>query len=238
MIAEPTVREDVLRLHRSNTRWLSTGWAGGRSIGPAAYNISVPEGWDCNDIESYVDGRLDRAGFAGRGPVLLTGVDLDHARGARAGPVEVYATAGLSNPAALPMETVPRSEAPSPANESTARDHTGTVNLIVVTTRALTEAALSNLIAVAAEAKAATLLAETGFPGTTTDAVVVACDSAGEPAMYSGSATPVGAATRRCVREAIRASLASRYADTALPASVADAEYGVFSDTRADVFRV
>ena len=232
---ETTITDDVLQIARPGTRWLSTGWDGGESVADATHSISVPEGWECGDIERYVEKRLASAGFdRGDGPVLLTGVDTRHARGARQGPVEIYATAGVSNPAALPIDS---GDEPEP--EATTREtyRAGTVNLVVGTTRGLTEGSLANLVAVAAEAKAATLLAETGFPGTTTDAVVVACDPDGDPAEFSGSATAVGSAARACVREAVRASLQSRYRiDPECPESVADAKYGVVTDARAEVF--
>ncbi|MFC4550400.1 adenosylcobinamide amidohydrolase, partial [Halorussus sp. GCM10023401] len=112
----------------------------------------------------------------------------------------------------------------------------GTVNVVVGTTRALDNAGLATLLSVAVEAKTATLLAETGFPGTTTDAVVAACDPAGEPATFAGSGTSVGAAARACVRDALRESLRSRYAETALPESVEAAEYGVTTDRTAETF--
>ncbi|MCU4742832.1 adenosylcobinamide amidohydrolase [Natronoglomus mannanivorans] len=245
---EATRTDGILRVRRPGTEWLSTGWNGGRSSGPAAYNVSVPEGWACDDrsIDAYVADRLESAGFEASGPVLLTGVDLEHARGAVCGPVTIYATAGISNPAALPMEpsggTLPdgRLEGGTDDDSDQEGKH-GTVNLVVGTTRALEAGALANLVAVAAEAKAATLLAETGFAGTTTDAIVVGHDPDGPPSEFSGSATAVGAATRACVREAVRASLRSRYesreTDASIPESVADAKYGVSTDVRAEVVR-
>lgn len=229
-VFEATVRDGVLQLHRPGTNWLSTGPGGGRERADAAYNVAVPEGWDREDLATYVAERRRRAGFEAPGPALLTGVDLAHARGARLAPVVVYATAGVSNPAALPMD-------PQGDGQRAAADReVGTVNLVVGTTRALGEAALANLVAVVAEAKAATLLDLAGVPGTTTDAVVVATDGDGEPARFSGSATAVGAAARACVREAVTASLRSRYADGEIPGSVADAEHGVVTDERATVF--
>ena len=241
-------RDGVLQVSRPDTEWLSTGWNGGRCTADCAYNVSVPEGWDRTDLGVYVDDRLERAGFDpiaadATGPALLTGVDIDDARGARHGPVTAYATAGVSNPAALPMESDVDADARSDgvagdAVEADREPGRGTVNVIVGTTQALAPGALANLIAVAAEAKAATLLAETGFPGTTTDAVVVGHDPSGPSADFSGSGTEVGAATRVCVRDAVRASLRAHYADTEMapPASVADATYGVSSDARAAVF--
>lgn len=228
------LRKRVLCAHRSDTHWLSTGWDGGHSTGNRAYCVSVPSGWNPDDMAVDVEDRLVRAGFQRDGPLLLTALDLTHARGARLGPVEVFATAGISNPAALPLDA---NDEEVRASSTTESFRPGTVNLLVGTTRALPESALANLVAIAAEAKATTLLGETGFPGTTSDAVLVGCDPTGEPSEFSGSATPVGAATRACVREAILASLRSRYPDGAgLPESVEDAEYGVVTDERAAVF--
>jgi len=245
---ESAVREGTLRLRRPGTRWLSTGWDGGRSRGPAAYNVTVPTGFDRTDLAAYRGERLARAGFdrsqgsAGSDrdapPTLFTGVSMDHARGARLGSVVAYATVGLSNPAMLPMApsggTEPGGSADDPPDPSAERP--GTVNLIVGTTRRLAPGAAANLVAVAAEAKAATLLAAAGVPGTTSDAVVVGDDPAGEPAEFSGSATAVGGAARACVRDAVRASLRSRYPDGDVPGPAADAEHGVVTDERAEVF--
>jgi adenosylcobinamide hydrolase len=244
--------DGVLQLRRPGTRWLSTGHDGGCHSADAAYLCTVPEGFDRTDLDAYRRDRLAAAGFDAEGPALLTGVHLDHARGARSGPVEAVVTAGVSNPAALPVApageqargSVPAepvtddATAPDPGPGDGPPPGQGTVNVAVGTTRDLPPGALANLVAVAAEAKAATLLARTGFPGTTSDAVVAACDPDGERAAFSGSATEVGAAARACVREAVSASLESRYTgtDESLPDSVADAEHGVVTDRRAEVF--
>ncbi len=226
------VSDGVLQLRRAGTRWLSTGWAGGFERADAAYNLTVPDGWDRTDVGRYIEDRRTAAGFDEPGPALLTGVDLAHARGARSGPVEAVATVGLSNPAALPMDPAGGAPAADVADEAGP----GTVNVVVGTTRALDDGALATLLAVAVEARAATLLAETGFPGTTTDATIVGGDPAGEPAPFAGSATAVGAAARACVREAVGASLRSRYADRPRPGSVRDADSGVRTERIAEVF--
>jgi len=225
------VAEGVLRVSGPD-RWLATGPNGGFRTGPAAYNISVPEGFDRTDLDTYVAERRERAGFERAGPALLTGVDLVHARGACAGPVTVVATAGLSNPAALPMEM----DGDTGDGIATSDREIGTVNLLVGTTRALDRGALATLLATAVEAKTATLQSLTGFTGTTSDAVVVGSTADGEPADFAGSGTPVGAATRACVRDAVRASLRARYADRGIPDSVTDADHGVRTDERATVF--
>jgi adenosylcobinamide hydrolase len=236
-----TVDDDVLQVHRPGTEWLSTGANGGRSRAGAAYNITVPTGWDRTDLAAYVEQRLGDAGFDEPGPALLTGVDLKHTRIARHGPVTVAATAGISNPAQLLPDDEP-GDAPVPGTREREERETderavgrGTVNVVAYVGRAVSDGALANLIAVVAEAKAVTLFDAAGFPGTTTDAVVVGCNPGGDPARFSGSATLVGGATRACVRDAVRASLASRYAGTGLPASVADSEYGVVTDLETEV---
>ncbi|MFW5957431.1 MAG: adenosylcobinamide amidohydrolase [Natronomonas sp.] len=234
---EAVVRDGILRLHREGSSWLSTGWNGGISRGAVAYNISVPEGWDRIDVEAYVAERRRRAGFNSEGPTLLTGVDLDHLRGARLGSVEVYATAGISNPAALPMDPETAGSPPG-TGSADPPDPPGTVNVIAGTTRSIGTAALANLLSVVVEAKAATLLAETGYPGTTTDAAIVACDPTGADHEYTGTATTIGRAARACTRDAVLASLRSRYPDGEYPPSVESAAHGVSTDCAADVFTV
>jgi len=236
-VFDATVRDGVCRLARPDTRWLSTGHAGGERMGSAAYNCTVPEGWHRTDLDAYVADRLDAANFddGADGPALLTGVDQRHARRARLGPVEAVATAGVSNPAVLPVDTAEDSirSAGDDSLPTTDDHHAGTVNVVVGTTRALAPGALPNLLTVAAEAKAATLLELVGVPGTTTDAVVAACDPAGDPAQFSGSATAVGTAARACVRDAVAESLASRYPDGDY--GVDDPDSGVVTDARATV---
>ncbi|MEF8780500.1 MAG: adenosylcobinamide amidohydrolase, partial [Haloferacaceae archaeon] len=163
---ETRLRGSVLEIARPETVWLSTGWRGGRRTADAAYSVTVPEGWNPEDLPADVARRLTSAGVAeptcsavGReAPVLLIGVDMRHARGARLGPVEAFATAGVSNPAALPMDPDQADETDTTQGHGDSRPGAGTVNVVVGTTAALTEGALANLVAVAAEAKAATLL--------------------------------------------------------------------------------
>lgn len=253
---DATRRGDVLELARDGTSWLSTGWRGGRTRSDAAYCLTVPEGWRSEDLAAFVRERLaerdvaaDRvdAAASGNAPVLFTGVAMAHARGARLGPVEAYATAGVSNPAALPTDRDALRAPPEARDgdgDASDRDDrlpdgeyvAGTVNVVVGTTRDLAPGALANLVAVAAEARAAALLDRVGVPGTTSDAIVAACDPDGERAAFSGSATRVGAAARACVRDAVLAALDARYGDEDPPTSVDDARYGVTTDSRARTF--
>ena len=226
-------RGEVCRLRSPGARWLVTGPEGGYRRADAAYNVSVPEGFDREDPAAYAAERRRAAGFEAPGPGLLTGVKMRHARGARAEGVCVVATAGLSNPVALAG-----SEAAGGAPDGTTdgRDAgPGTVNLLVGTDRALADGTLATLLATVVETKAATLQAATGFTGTTTDAVAVGCEPGGEPASFAGSSTPVGRATRACVRRAVDAAVEAR---GSVPDTVAGAEHGAVPAAEPDVFRV
>ncbi|MDQ2073181.1 adenosylcobinamide amidohydrolase [Haloarcula sp. NS06] len=234
---ETTVRDGVCQVRREGARWLSTAWDGGYRNADAVYNVTVPEGFERTDLNDYRAERLSGVGFT-VGPALLTGVHMEHARCARNGPVSVLATAGLSNPAALPMS----GEDEAADGDRTVSDQAdspdwrpGTVNLVVGVDRELDDGALATLLATAVEAKAATLLDAAGVPGTTSDAAIVGCVPSAERAPFAGSATEIGAATRVCVRDAIRASLAARYGGDALP-TVDGAEYGVVTDRDTEVF--
>ena len=232
-MCETSVAAGVCRLSLSG-RWLATGPGGGYRDGDAAYNISVPEGFERTDLGDYATERLTSAGFQRDGPALFTGVDMDRARGARSGPVTTVATVGLSNPARLPVHGPPRESGPELDTENGAVDPTrGTVNLLVATTRTLSDGTLATLLGTAIEAKAATLCTVTGFSGTTTDAVAVGSSFEGKNSQFAGSATDLGADTRVCVRDSVLASLAA-YSEP--PASVAEADHGVVTGGRAEVF--
>jgi adenosylcobinamide hydrolase len=234
---EATVAGGVCRLAHEGARWLATGWDGGYRESDAAYNVSVPTGFERTDLDAYTESRLADAGFESDGPRLLTGVDIGHARGARRDSVVAVVTAGVSNPASLPVDADAH-EGNFGQNSSQTDERTpGTVNLLVGTTRALADGALATLLGTAVEAKAATLQQATGFSGTTTDAVAVGCDPAGDPVAFAGSGTAVGAATRTCVRDALLASLDARYAETEIPDSVADADHGVATAASGSVFQ-
>jgi adenosylcobinamide hydrolase len=230
-------RHGVARMVHDGARWLSTSWDGGYRRADAVYNLTVPEGFERTDLDAYREQRLADAGFA-TGPALLTGVEMAHARCARSGPVTVLATAGVSNPAVLPTGS---GEAPDWAADDPVPDEgvddwrPGTVNLLVGAHRALDDGALATLLATAVESKAATLLDVAGVPGTTSDAALVGCVPDAPVAEFGGSATEVGAATRACVRDAVRASLAARYDDG--PPAPAEAPYGVVTDRQTDVFQ-
>ena len=199
---------DRLTLQRKGTRWLSNGINGGTVRADEAHNLTVPEGFDRTDLVAYAGDRL-RGQSAG--PTLLTGVSQRHARGARYGPAEAVATAGVSNPATLPADGLGGSDRPTETNESGADGGIGTVNVFVGTERTLSDGGLVELLATAVEAKTATLLGTVGCTGTTSDAVAVGCPPGDERAKFAGSATEIGNAVRVCVRDAVASALDSRY---------------------------
>ncbi|MFB6112493.1 MAG: adenosylcobinamide amidohydrolase [Halodesulfurarchaeum sp.] len=251
MTFSTSISGGVLALSREQTRWLSTGHDGGYSTAESAYNVSVPESFERTDLQSYRKERLTEAGFEVEGPTLFTGVDMRHARGARTDPVLAVATVGLSNPAALPVASIDHVETTEDerdrltvsdaqqedGEERKASDpHPGTVNVLLGTTEPLSDGGLAGLLGTVVEAKTATLLGLSGFPGTTTDAVVVGCPVMGAGSAFAGSATRLGSAARAAVRDAIRASFESRYHDREVPETVEDAEYGVSTDRMTAVF--
>lgn len=230
---ETTRRDGIARLCREGARWLSTAWDGGYRESDAAYNVTVPTGFARTDLDAYREERLADAGFQ-VGPTLLTGVEMRHARVASSGPVTVLATAGLSNPAVLPVGG-DSAAAQQRDSDDTQPWRPGTVNLVVGSDRQLPDGTLAELLATCVEAKTATLTQLVGFPGTTSDAAFVGSSSGGDPAAFAGSATTVGTAARACVRDAIRATFAARYDEDEPPSSVADARHGVVTDRQADV---
>lgn len=224
------LRDDVLCITARQAAWLSSGPAGGIVSGDAAYNITVPDGFSRTDLAAYIRDRRERAGFSREGPALLTGVKMAHARAAGLDGIVAYATVGLSNPAGLSQE-------PTGVEADRGDAEVGTVNLIVGTEKAVDEAGLATLFGVVVEAKTATLLARTGHPGTTTDAVIIGSHQDGPAASFAGSATDVGQAARVCVRDAVQASLAAAYPAGDWPDSVSAAEYGVQAERKASVFQ-
>lgn len=232
--------DDRLTMTRRGTRWLSNGVNGGYVTAASAHNLTVPEGFDRTDLERYA---AERLGEEPTGPTLLTGVHQTHARGARAGPIEAVVTAGVSNPAVLSMsepgeagwDAGPSERADlSERTDPDERADPGTVNVFVGTERALSDAGLAGLLSTVVEAKTATLLDRVGCTGTTSDAIAIGCAPDGEPTPFAGSATTIGNAARVCVRDAVTASLESRYGGS--PPDPGAATHGIETTGSATVF--
>jgi adenosylcobinamide hydrolase len=227
--------DERLTLRRDGVQWLSNGVDGGFLRADTAHNLTVPEGFDRTDLERYT---AERLGDVAAAPTLLTGVRQTDARGARYGSVEAIATAGVSNPAMLPVGGVSSGAVSNDRTDRSGSDDgfsPGTVNVFVGTTRTLSESGLTGLFATAVEAKTATLLETVGCTGTTSDALVAGCVPDGEPESFAGSATELGNAVRVCVRDAICAALDARYdGEPPLPET---ATHGTETSGSAAVFR-
>jgi adenosylcobinamide hydrolase len=199
----------------------------------AAHNLTVPKGFDRTDLSAHV---AERLGSVPEGPALLTGVQQANARGARNGAVEVVATAGLSNPAVLPVGE--NSDADASDRPTTDRGfEPGTVNIFVCSPKPLTDGGLGGLLATAVEAKTATLSALAGCTGTTSDAIAVGCPDEDGGASFAGSATTMGNATRVCVREAIHGALAAHYDGIENIPDPTDTPHGIVTTGSTTPFR-
>lgn len=226
--------DGTCRLRIANGRWLDTGVGGGFSRADRAVNLTVPADFERRDLTAYVADRCEAAGIDPDGPALLTAVEQTHARAASAGSVTVVATAGLSNPASLPVPHPDRAEDTHEGESESPPP--GTVNLLIGAPVALDQRALASCLATAVEAKAATLQSLTGFTGTTSDAVAIGADPTGEDITFVGSSTEFGANVRACVRDAVSASLSAVYPTGKHPADVEEAAHGVRTTRSTTVF--
>ena len=90
----------------------------------------------------------------------------------------------------------------------------GTINIIVISSKTLSEGAIAGTIITATEAKTRALIDKgLQFTGTTSDAIVVAYEGTGEgePILYSGPATPFGRRVAKLVRAGVKEALKAHY---------------------------
>jgi len=163
---------------RGAFRAASTGISGGIRDVTTLFNHTVVPGWDHAHPEKEIE---LVAAAAGAGPAvfgLLTAVPIRHLCVLQYDAITVFVTAGI------------RQEQDAPG--------AGTINIIAYSSEGMEDAALLETILVATEAKAQALLAAGAGSGTSTDAVIAACE--GEVRhRYAGRITEPG----RRVREAV-----------------------------------
>ncbi|MDO5845723.1 MAG: adenosylcobinamide amidohydrolase [Methanocorpusculum sp.] len=168
---------------------VSTGVDGGVRTVSTLLNHTVPADFDHDDPLAYLRGLLHKRGYADDAFGLLTAVWMQNLCVLQYDFLTVFVTAGVTNP-----------------NPDPTKPHT--INIIVVSGEGLSEAALLETIITATEAKAHALrLLGRDFTGTTSDAVIAACE--GEPVhTYAGTYTEPGrriyAAVLHGVMEAIK----------------------------------
>jgi adenosylcobinamide hydrolase len=181
----------------------------------AVVNRQVPKSYLADDPEAEMRAFLADLGLGAGALGLMTAAFVrevgfaEHGIGEDGRVAATWATVGLGNAARAGRVRVPAGGL-----------FPGTINVITVIDGDLEPAAYVGAAVVAAEAKAAALLAlgvrdadDGGVAtGTTTDAVVIAATRRGRPVRYAGTATVVGHAVARTVYDAVLES-GRRYLD-------------------------
>lgn len=171
---------------------------GGLGVRRWILNAQVPTNYGRRDPDHHLGKLGVSLGLPGRGVGMLTAADVRSARQHADDGVQVLATVGLGHPI----------RAAAPAGDRDVRFVNqivaGTINVVVVLPDRLSDAALVNTVATAAEAKAQALH-DLGFDatGTATDAVCVACPDEGHPQAFGGPRSVWGSRLARAVHAAI-----------------------------------
>jgi adenosylcobinamide hydrolase len=166
---------------------------GGLGLRDWVLNATVPMSYRRDDPDAHLTELARALGLRGSGAGLMTGVDVREVVTTADEGVTAWVTVGLGLP-------VWAAEAPVNAKD----DHLGTINVVLDVPARLGEAALVNMVATVAEAKAQALR-ELNLPatGTPTDAVVVLCEADGPVAEYGGPRSTWGARAARAVHRAV-----------------------------------
>jgi adenosylcobinamide hydrolase len=202
------VRDDTLFL-RGRFRAASTGINGGIADITTVLNHTVPHDFN-DDPPRHLDLLVARHGLFNEYFGLLTAVEMHHLCVLQYDFITVFITAGVTNPT------------PPPAPH--------TINIIVYSREGLCDAALLETIITATGAKAQALH-DLGydFPGTTTDAVAVACERDAPPShlrcsnsvpsghrsahTYAGTLTEAGRRVHAAVLHGVPEALARHEGD-------------------------
>ncbi|WP_292521747.1 adenosylcobinamide amidohydrolase [Methanoculleus sp.] len=180
--------DDTLFL-RGRFRAASTGVNGGLADVTTILNHTVPHDFT-GDPAHHLDLLAARHGIFRDYFGLMTAVDMRHLCVLQYDFVTVFITAGVTNP--------------------TGAGTPQTINIIVYSREGMADSALLETIVTATGAKAQALH-DLGydFPGTTTDAVAVACEQGTEPShTYAGTLTGVGRRVHAAVLHGLPEALA------------------------------
>jgi adenosylcobinamide amidohydrolase len=184
---------------RSETPWLalSSGVLGG-GFGERRWviNATVSHTYARTDPATHLMEIAEGLGLGGAGIGMLTAVDVHDVAHCVDDGVRVSVTTGIG---VHPTWAAGPASVPAPV---------GTINAVCWLPVRLAPAALVNVIATVAEAKAQALF-KAGVPGTgtPTDSVAVLCPPTGPEEPFGGPRSPVGGAVARAVHSAIRAKL-------------------------------
>jgi len=168
---------------------------GGLGVRRWVLNAQVPASYARRDPEFHLAKLGVSLGLAGRGVGMLTAADVRrHATGSDDG-VEVLATVGLGHPI----------QAAAP-DDGRSMDLVGTINLVAFLPGRLSDAALVNAVATAAEAKVqAVRELRLDATGTATDALCLVCPDEGRVHSFGGPRSVWGARLARAVHRAVMA---------------------------------
>jgi adenosylcobinamide hydrolase len=196
---EPVLAGGLLRvdLGREHRCLASTVLGGGLGAVRTWVNLQVPSDYARTDAGAHLAELT--AGFPGPVVGMLTAAPVERFQDVTVGTARAFATVGLGDPIAA-------------AGRWVAGPRHGTINLLVVTDAALTDAGLVGALQTAVEAKVQAL-ADAGIEasnhaglatGTASDAAAVACVP-GAFVDFAGPATRAGSELARAVHRAVYA---------------------------------
>ncbi|MCP8307014.1 MAG: bifunctional adenosylcobinamide hydrolase/alpha-ribazole phosphatase CbiS [archaeon] len=169
-------------------------------------NHHIPKSFDHHDPPRVLRGVADDLNLPDDTVGLMTAVEIHNVamKTERTKDLNVCAlvTAGLSYPATAGDEMI----------ESTEK---GTINIILLINRNLTEGCMVNCIQTAVEAKTVALreldirsrFSNSTASGSTSDAIMVASTGVGEPIKYAGTGTEIGIIIGKAVKEATKEAI-------------------------------
>ena len=185
--------------------WRSVASVGNSGSPPMAWGIHHKHGWEKAQDSLFAALGLDRS----QSSLIFTGADL---RGL-AVKTEAYKDLSVTALATAGAD----GNALRTSKDAGAWHQPGTINIILLSSRALTEAGAASAIIVATEAKTAALwdmdIRSTETPksnpatGTGTDDIIVVMGGSGAPLDYTGGHSKIGELIAKAVYEAVREAL-------------------------------
>ncbi len=189
---------------------------GGSRLSRSVMIMQVPKDHMCSEPKKEVVSRLKALGLPSDTVSFMTAAEVDYVftesyasyEGAE---MAAVVTAGLSNQVVAGEILENWEERHALSNERSKALRPGTINIIVVSSKPLTEVGKVNAIITATEAKTAALnylgYKETG---TTSDAVAIVSPAGENGIDFTGTGTSIGIATARAVKKAVATALMRR----------------------------
>ena len=189
---------------------------GGDRITHAYFIMQVPKDYQTDDPEADAIRYRDGLGLPEDSVGMMTAAEVDYVFNVRSSTyggvtVEAVATAGLSNHVVAGEVLENWEERHAVSLERGKRMLAGTINIGIVSPVPLTTEAKVNLMIPLVEAKSAALM-DFGYreTGTTSDSMAVFCPVGDDRYSYTGTASDIGIAGARAVRDAVGYALRRR----------------------------